>query len=216
MPTDKSGKRLPGKAGLYAGEPGAPADAPPMPAGGAPPMAMDQPPMNQAGAEMPPPPGADPMAMGGPGDAQSQMEQMAAAAPAPEGDGFSVKIIKQVADELNEFAKEAMGEGTVPDIMFEEEGNKWPNPLPANIFVPMVAISELGKQMAAGKHDFDPMQIKNDGALRKAAAQIRKMRNDDDFMEQITAEPEAEDEVAEAPPAPGELSGEDEELMAAM
>lgn len=161
-------------------------------------------------------PGADPMAMGGPGDAQSQMEQMAAAAPAPEGDGFSVKIIKQVADELNEFAKEAMGEGTVPDIMFEEEGNKWPNPLPANIFVPMVAISELGKQMAAGKHDFDPMQIKNDGALRKAAAQIRKMRNDDDFMEQITAEPEAEDEVAEAPPAPGELSGEDEELMAAM
>ena len=32
MPTDpKTGERLPGKAGLYAGEPGAPADAPPTP-----------------------------------------------------------------------------------------------------------------------------------------------------------------------------------------
>ena len=32
MPTDpQTGERLPGKAGLYAGEPGAPADAPPMP-----------------------------------------------------------------------------------------------------------------------------------------------------------------------------------------
>ena len=34
MPTDpKTGERLPGKAGMYAGEPGAPADAPPMPEG---------------------------------------------------------------------------------------------------------------------------------------------------------------------------------------
>ena len=34
MPTDpKTGKRLPGKAGLYAGEPGAPEGAPPMPEG---------------------------------------------------------------------------------------------------------------------------------------------------------------------------------------
>jgi hypothetical protein len=34
MPTDpQTGKRLPGKAGMYAGEPGAPADAPPMPEG---------------------------------------------------------------------------------------------------------------------------------------------------------------------------------------
>ena len=34
MPTDpRTGQRLPGKAGLYAGEPGAPADAPPMPTG---------------------------------------------------------------------------------------------------------------------------------------------------------------------------------------
>ena len=36
MPTDpQTGKRLPGKAGMYAGEPGAPADAPPAPEGGA-------------------------------------------------------------------------------------------------------------------------------------------------------------------------------------
>ena len=34
MPTDpKTGKRLPGQAGMYAGEPGAPADAPPAPEG---------------------------------------------------------------------------------------------------------------------------------------------------------------------------------------
>lgn len=36
MPTDpRTGQRLPGEAGLYAGEPGAPADAPPMPPGAA-------------------------------------------------------------------------------------------------------------------------------------------------------------------------------------
>ena len=38
MPVDPvTGQRLPGKAGLYAGEPGAPADAPPAPEGGEPP-----------------------------------------------------------------------------------------------------------------------------------------------------------------------------------
>ena len=202
MPTDPmTGERLPGKAGMYAGEPGAPPDAPPMPPGG---------------ADMPPPPGADQAPMAGPDAAQDQMEAMASQAPAPEGEGFSVKVIKQAAEELNQFAEEAMGEGTVPEIMFDAEGSKWPNPLPPNIFVPMLAISELASQMGADKHKFDPLEIKNDGALRKAGAQIRKMRNDSDFMEQITAEPDAEAEMEEAPPAPGELTEKDEDLMAAM
>lgn len=196
MPVDPvTGESLP-----YAGDPGAPAGAPPMPPGG--------PEMPPPGAEGPPMEGAD--------QAQAQMEQIAAQAPAPEGEGFSVKVIQQIADELNQFASEAMGDGIVPEITFEAEGSKWPNPLPANIFVPMVALSELAGQMGAEKHKFDPMEINNDGALRKAAAQIRKMRNDSDFMEQITAEPEAEGEMEEAPPEPGELTEEDEELMAAM
>ena len=188
MPIDPAtGERLP-----YAGEAGAPAGAPPMPAGG--------PGMPPGGPEMPPP-GAEVEPMEGMDQAQAQMEQIAAQAPAPEGEGFSVKVIQQIADELNQFASEAMGDGIVPEITFEEEGSKWPNPLPANIFVPMVALSELAGQMGADKHEFDPMEINNDGALRKAAAQIR---------------PEAEGEMEEAPPEPGELTEEDEDLMAAM
>jgi hypothetical protein len=150
-------------------------------------------------------------------DAQSRMQAIAEQAPAPEGKGFSVKVVQSVTDELNAFADEAMGEGVVPPVEFEAEGSTWSEPLPPNVFVPMVAIDELAGEMGGEKYQYEPMNITNDGALRKAAANIKRMRNDSDFMEAITAVPGEAEAAEEAPPPEmGEMNEEDEELMAAM
>ena len=212
MPVDSAtGERLP-----YAGEPGAPAGAPPMPPGGA-----------GAPAGAPPMP---PAAAGGQGTAEdamrsieeeqaARMQAVAAAAPEP-SEAYDVKLINKLVDELNALASKALGEGAVPEIVFDAEGEtKWARPLPGNIFVPLVAVNEMATQMKFDKYTFDPMELDSNAGLRTASAKVRQMHSDKDFMEAVTqppeeAEPGAEEGGEEL--APGEFSEEDRELMESM
>ena len=195
----------------YAGEPGAPADAPPMPPGGAPPM---------------PPAGASPDdAMAAIEEEQrARMEAVASAAPQP-SEAYDVKLIEKLVDELNELAEKAVGEGGVPAIQFDAGGEKkWAQPLPGNVFVPLVAVGEMAAQLGFDKYTFDPMELDSNAGLRAASGKIRQMHSDADFIEAVTAPPEGEEMMEEPEPAqpptletaPGAMSAEDEELMAAM
>jgi hypothetical protein len=204
MPVDPmTGERLP-----YAGEPGAPAGAPPMPPGG---------------PEMPPGAGADPVA----DDAMrsieeeqaARMQAVASSAPVP-SEAYDVKLINKLVEELNALASKALGEGAVPEIVFDAEGDtKWAQPLPGNVFVPLVAVNEMATEMGFDKYTFDPVELGSNAGLRSAAAKIRQMHSDENFIDAVTqapeeAEPAMEEGDEELPP--GEFSDEDRELMEAM
>tara|TARA_R110001583_G_scaffold58271_2_gene173892 strand:- start:617 stop:1249 length:633 start_codon:yes stop_codon:yes gene_type:complete len=202
MPIDpQTGESLP-----YAGEPGAPADAPPMPAEAAPP-----------GGEMPP----------GQEEISPEMQQMMAvaeAAPVPEKP-YTVKVIEGLVKVFNKTLSKLAG-GDIPEIVVDFEGaekGKWPNQLPPEIFLPLVAISEAVKVIGGGeyadKYGFDPMEIDSDTQVRKAAAQITRMGKDKKFIDAFDAPPEAapvEEGQEMPPPMTDAMSEEDQELAAGM
>ena len=213
MPVDPvTGERLP-----YAGEPGAPAGAPPMPPGGpAPAGAPPMPPGDQPGM---PGPEADQAMQSIEEEQAARMQAVAASAPQP-SEAYDVKLIDKLVEELNALANKALGEGSVPEIRFDAEGeSKWAQPLPGNVFVPLVAVNEMATQMGFEKYTFDPTELDSNAGLRKASAKVRQMHTDKDFMEAVTKPPEAAEEMPEEgaePPPPGEFSDEDRELMDAM
>ena len=208
MPIDPvTGERQP-----YAGEPGAPAGAPPMPPG-APPM-----PPGGAGAA-----GPDDAMVAIEEEQRARMEAVASAAPQP-SEAYDVKLIEKLVDELNKLAEKAIGEGGVPEIQFDAGGEKkWAQPLPGNVFVPLVAVGEMAAPLGFDKYTFDPMELDSNAGLRSVSGKIRQMHSDADFIDAVTAPPEGaemeEPTIAEPPgeePAPGAMTAEDEELMAAM
>ena len=210
MPVDPAtGERLP-----YAGEPGAPADAPPMPPGGPAPMQQNgAAPMNGAA------PGSREEAMRAIEEEQAaRMQAVASSAPQPKEE-LEVKLIEKLVVELNSLASKALGDAEVPEITFDPGGmKKISTPLPPNVFVPLVAVSEMAAQLQFEKYTFDPQELDSNASLRKVAALLRQMHGDKDFMEAVTApadQMEPEEEEGEDL-APGEFSPEDEELMEAI
>ena len=216
MPVGPRGERLP-----YEGEPGYEeamaenpemyAEAGPMPPGGE----MDEMP---PGEEMPPGPGGEAEASIDE-EGMARMEAVAAAAPTPEKP-YSIKVIEKLVDELNTFAEKAFGEGAVPEIEFDSGGEqKWSQPLPPPVFVPLAAVSDLASGINE-KYSFEVSEIVSDAELRAASGKVRQMHSDKEFMETATAVPEDEApdvmDVEEPEAIPGEMSPEDEELMAAM
>ena len=225
MPVGPRGEQLP-----YEGEPGyeeAKAQYPEiyaeeegMPPGGG----MEMAPGDDMAMDMPPGEGM-PMEAGPEAGAavdeegMARMEAVAAAAPTPEKP-YSIKVIEKLVDELNAFADKAFGEGSVPEIEFDSGGEqKWSQPLPAPVFVPLAAVSDLASGINE-KYSFEVSELLSDAELRAASGKVRQMHSDKEFMEMATAVPEDEapgDMDAEEPEAmPGEMSPEDEELMAAM
>ena len=154
---------------------------------------------------------------------RARMEAVASAAPQP-SEAYDVKLIEKLVAELNKLAEKAVGEGAVPEIQFDAGGEKkWAQPLPGNVFVPLVAVNEMAAQLEFDKYTFDPMELDSNAGLRSASGKIRQMHSDADFIEAVTAPPEGEEmegpELTEAPAeelAPGDMTAEDEELMAAM
>jgi phosphate uptake regulator len=210
MPVDPAtGERLP-----YAGEPGAPADAPPMPPGGPAPMPQNgAAPMNGAA------PASREEAMRAIEEEQAaRMQAVASSAPQPKEE-LEVKLIEKLVSELNTLASKALGDAEVPEITFDPGGmKKITTPLPPNVFVPLVAVSEMAAQLQFEKYTFDPKELDSNASLRKIAAILRQMHGDKDFMEAVTAPadqmgPEVEEQEDLAP---GEFSPEDEELMEAI
>ena len=192
MPVDPvTGEEIP-----YAGEPGAAPGAPPRPSAG-------------AGAAPMPPAGAADQAMQGMEDEQTaRMQAVAASAPQPT-EAYDVKLIAKLVDELNDLADKALGGDAVPDIEFDAGGeSKLAEPLPGNVFVPLVAVNEMARQLGFDKYTFEPTELNSNAGLRK----------DEDFIAAVT-EPQQADADMEQPEetmAPGEFSDEDRELMDAM
>ena len=202
MPVDPAtGARLP-----YPGEPGY-GEAPPpgpMPPGAMPP-----------GGPMPPE-GMPPEGMAPEGMAPD-LAQIAGQAPAPEKP-FAVKALETLVKQFNDTIDKLSG-GDLPPVEVDfagVEGKKWPDPLPPQIFVPLVAINEALSVIEDGKyHDkygFDPMEITSDVEVRKATAQLKRMAGDKKLAEALMAPMEGGEEMAEAPPAPGQFAEEDEML----
>jgi len=206
MPIDPAtGQQMP-----YAGDPGAPAGAPPMPPGG------------PGAAPGGPEPTPEELAELEAGNAEMRGDVMAAAAPQPEKP-YSVKAIDTLIGDFND-TLETLAGSELPDVEWsapEGSGAKWPNPLPQEIFVPLVALTEALKLVGDGsfydKYGFEPMELTSDPELRKASASLGKMAKDKDLAEAMqapmgAAAPGAEPEGEEMPPPPGGFEEEDELL----
>lgn len=186
--------------------------------GAAPPDAGMMPP--DAGM-MPPegvPPTADELGQLEQEEAMLEQDIMAQAAPQPEKP-FSVKAIQTLLSEFNS-TLDAFAGDDLPDLEWAgvEGGDKWDQPLPPEVFAPLVALNDSLKLIEGGEY-FDKYGIElealtSDAELRKATAQLKKMGKDKKLVEamQAPATPEAGTE-AEMPPAPGTFN-EDEQMLA--
>tara|TARA_R110002110_G_scaffold110581_4_gene275658 strand:+ start:1965 stop:2594 length:630 start_codon:yes stop_codon:yes gene_type:complete len=204
MPIDPAtGARLP-----YPGEPGydpAMAGAPPpgMPPEGMPPEGM-------------PPEGMPPEGM--PQDEMApDLAQVAAQAPMPEKP-FTIKALETLVKQFNDTVDKLSG-GALPQVEVDfsgVDGKKWPDPLPPQIFVPLIAINEALKVIEDGKfHDkygFDPLEVVTDVGVRKATAQLKRMAGDKKLAKALMEPTEESVEAASAPPSPGEFAEDDEAL----
>jgi len=205
MPVDPAtGAPLP-----YPGEPGYdPATAGAMPPGAPPPGAMPP--------EGPPPPGMPPE-QGAPGMVNPELAQIAAQAPMPEKP-FAIKALETLVKQFNDTLGKLSG-GDLPEVVVDfgdVEGKKWSDPLPPQIFIPLVAINEALRVIEDGKYydkyGFEPMEITSDVEVRKATAQLKRMAGDKKLADALMAPVEGGEEMAEAGPAPGEFAEEDEML----
>ena len=200
MPTDPAtGQRLP-----YAGEPGAAPGAPPMPPGGpgaAPPM---------------PPEGAAPMPSPEE-EAMGRVSEIAAQAPEPTKP-YTVKSLETLLKQFNETVDTLSG-GDLPEIEVDfGEEKKWDQPIPPDLFVPLVALSEALKMVEEGKfaekYDFDPLGMDSDVGVRKTTAQLVRISKDKKLVEAMQAPMGAEEPELGPAPEMGAMSPEDEELAA--
>ena len=227
MPVDpRTGQSLP-----YEGEPGyeeamaanpelyAEAGAPPpggemMPPGGE---------MMPPGGEMMPPDAGAPSPEDIEGleqeEAMLQQDVMSQAAPMPE-QPFSTKAIETLLSEFNNTIDAFAGED-VPNLEWagSEGGNKWDQPLPPEVFAPLVALNESLKLIGEGeffdKYSLDLEALTSDAELRKATATLKKMSKDKKLVEAMQAPVSPETEAGpEMAPAPGNFN-EDEQMLAA-
>ena len=227
MPVDpRTGQNLP-----YPGEPGyeeavqANPEAYMEMAGGAPPEGEMMPPegeMMPPGGEMVPPGGEptpdDIMALEQE-EAGLDQEIMAQAAPQPEKP-FSVDAIQTLLSEFNKTLDKFAGED-IPDIEWAgaEGGGKWDQPLPPEVFTPLVALNDTLSILEDGKY-LDKYAIEldaltSDAELRKATASLKKMAKDKKLVEAMQAPAVVpEPGGGEMPPPPGGFD-QDEQMLAA-
>lgn len=186
----------------------------PEPEGAAPPAQQ-----MEAAPEPPPAPAEDPEAQ-----AEAQLQELAASAPAPTKP-FSVKSIQGLVKTFNTtMSKISVTE--MPEIEIDLGGEKrWDQPLPADIFLPLLAITELLKMVSGGefadKYNFDLFNVTDDTGLRKVEAMLTMMSKDKKFIAAVKDLQEGGpvDEGApeqEMSPPPGDMGEEDEMLAAEM
>lgn len=211
----------------YGGNPNGGAAVPPAPPAVAPPGVGPAPGGMPGGPppRVPGPPSPDELVAEAGREQQAMIDAVAAAAPQPE-EAYKAREIEGVADELNRFAQAVAGDAAegMPLVEWEApEGEKlWNAPLPREVWVPLVAVAELVKAAGFEKHQFDPLRLVNNAALRKVQGRLRLMSKDRGLHEAIrgaspTRAPKEEREAPRAPSMrPGEESEEDRALMAAM
>lgn len=193
-------------------------------------MAMMTPPPAAAGAPAPAPkPGtADDAAMreraaGALADAErAKYEAIAASAPKPKKP-YTAVAVNSLIDQFNETIDELGGQD-LPNVEVDLAGqDRWPDPLPAQIFVPMMALFQAVEQVEdgkfAGKYEVMADELVDDTGLRMAAGQLKRMARDAALAKAMQA-PVGGAAPAPAkrgpPPARGEMSEEDMEMMGSM
>lgn len=112
---------------------------------------------------------------------RARYEAMAAAAPKPTKP-YSAKTVQTLIDTFNE-TLDKLGGQDLPNVEVDLGGqDRWTEPLPAQIFVPLVAlfqaVEQIGGGKFAGKYTVTPMELTDDNGLRMAAGQLMRMGND--------------------------------------
>jgi len=152
----------------------------------------------------PPPPAP---AEGAQPDVEADMMQLAQSAPAPTKP-LSVKALEGMLKEFNAtLSKISLVEMPPIEVDFSgAEKNKLDQPLPPDLFLPLLAISELVKMAGGGefesKFSFDPYQILTDTDIRKVTAILKMMAKDKKFIEAVK-------ELQEQPEMPGDEGPEE-------
>ena len=132
---------------------------------------------------------------------QAQLEQIAQSAPAPEKP-YSPKAIEKFSKSINDFMSKIDDTFQAVEYDVPDDMKKWPDPLPAEVFVPYVLIMAY----VDGLGDFekfvvDPMELgKGDTALSKASANLGRMGKDKKLVAKLQEPPGGEQpEQEEAP-----------------
>jgi len=159
---------------------------------------------------------------------RARYEAMAAAAPKP-AKPYSAKTVQTLIDTFNE-TLDKLGGQDLPNIEVDFAGqDRWAEPLPAKLFVPLVAlfqaVDQVGGGKFEGKYTVEPGELVDDNALRMAAGQLVRMGNDQMLAKAmqapINAPAEAGGEMEGGPtPKPmggaatrGSMTAEDKALM---
>lgn len=158
---------------------------------------------------------------------RARYDAMASTAPAPKKP-YTAKTVQTLVDTFNE-TLDKLGGQDLPNVEVDLKGaDRWPEPLPAAIFVPLVALFQAVEQVGggkfAGKYTVAPDELADDTGLRMAAGQLVRMGNDAMLAKAMQepmggGAPESEaGEPAEGAPAMTRegMGEEDKALMASM
>lgn len=112
---------------------------------------------------------------------RARYEAMAAAAPKPKKP-YSATTVTTLVDTFNE-TLDKLGGQDLPNVAVDLAGaDRWDQPLPPAIFVPLVALFQAVEQVGggkfAGKYTVSPEELADDTGLRMAAGQLTRMGND--------------------------------------
>jgi hypothetical protein len=160
---------------------------------------------------------------------RARYEAMAAAAPKPTKP-YSAKTVQTLIDTFNETI-DKLGGQDLPAVEVELGGaERWTEPLPATIFVPLMALFQAAQQVGggkfAGKYSVEPGELIDDNGLRMAAGELVRMGNDAMLAKAMQAPINAPGQAGgemEGAPAPkagamtrAEMGAEDKALMESM
>ena len=183
---------------------------------------------DQGEAQAPPPAEAEAAPAAPEQDPDAQLDQIAQSAPPPTKP-FSVKALESMVSIFNDTLSK-LSDQEMPQIELDTsaaEGGKLDAPIPPDVFLALVAVSQLVEMVAGGefssKYGFDPFSIMTDTDVRKVSAQLKMMAKDKKFIEAVKALSEGAEqpgdegpEDAEMAPAPQDMGEEDAMLAAEM
>ena len=182
-------------------------------------------PETDAAAPMAPPADAPPPAPaeGAAPDVDADMMQLAQSAPAPTKP-FSLKALEGLLKQFNAtLSKISVVEMPPIEVDFSAaEKNKFDQPLPPDLFLPLLAVSELVKMVGGGefesKYSFDIFTVLTDTDIRKLTAILKMMAKDKKFIEgvkQLQEQPQmAGDEGPSDMAPPPDDMGQDDHVLA--
>jgi len=131
---------------------------------------------------------------------QAQLEQIAQSAPAPEKP-YSAKAIEKFSKSINDFMGKIDDSFQAVDYDVPDDMKKWPDPLPAEVFVPYVLIMAYVDSLGDyEKFVVDPMELgAGDPALSKASANLGRMSKDKKLVAKLQEQPSGQPEEEEGP-----------------